>query len=191
MTDVIALSELSDEPIAQPDGLGYAFSERLEAVWDRLPRTRQGQAARIRTWLARAGIDSVAKLVAMDRYAATGLGPASLAAIDAALACFGLHRVGQDPPLVVRDGATLAEVELQRLRAWLDKRLKAEISLGEREVLRDVQLVLDGQEAEEERHWPFPCRKRDDGDHKLRPSTRSDDAPAGSTICQSCGMVWS
>src|SRR5437868_4609902 len=66
--DVISLSELSDEPIEQPAGLGYAFSDRLEAVWDRLPKTRQGQKARIRTWLARAGIDSVAKLGATDRY---------------------------------------------------------------------------------------------------------------------------
>jgi hypothetical protein len=165
--DIIALSELSDEPVEQPAGLGYAFSDRLEAIWDRLPKTRQGQKARIRTWLARAGIDSVAKLVAMDRYAATGLGPASLAAIDAALACFGLHRVDVNAPVVVRDGATAAEAHVQRLLKWASERLAVCEALNkervgecghsmrttETDVLADVMLILDGREPTNKRRW--------------------------------------
>ena len=166
MTDVIALSELSDDPIEQPEGFGSAWSERLEAVWDRLPKTRQGQKARIRTWLARAGIDSVAKLVALDRYASTGLGPASLAALDAALACFDMHRVGVNPPVIVRDGATAAEAHLQRLQRWIEERMAAceanenkldpatmRAAMTEREVLADVMLILDGREPTNKRRW--------------------------------------
>lgn len=158
MTDIVALSELSDEPVSYPALTGQARgplgrpdrSPRLEAVLDRLPAER----VRICNGLDNMGIASVAVLLATDddRFMrAKNLGPKSREYIDKALASFGLHRVGQNPPLVVRDGASIAEAQVRRLLDWADARLKSETSLEERRVLQDMMRVLDGQEPTNER----------------------------------------
>ena len=164
MVDVISLSELSDEPRSRDGAPGWmCCSRRLDAVLARLP----GERVRIKNALDNMQIYAVAQLLATDNNAfirAKNLGPRSREYIDAALACFGLHRVGQDPPVVVRDGASADEAHCQRLRKWIEERLdslgvEAEIGTGtiakitERDVLADVMLILDGRDPKNERRW--------------------------------------
>ena len=171
MTDVIALVELSDEPVVHTRP-GWTVTEtsrspRLEAVLDRCPSER----VRIRRGLDNMGIYSVKVLLATDddRFMrAKNLGPRSREYIDAALAAFGLHRVGVNPPVVVRDGASADEAHCQRLRKWIEERMawaeEREIvdasppdqtiaANTERDVLADVMLILDGREPKNERRW--------------------------------------
>lgn len=177
MTDVIALSELSDEPVIYAALTGLTSgtlgkpdrSPRLEAVLERLP----AEGVRIRNGLDNMDIKSVATLLATDddRFMrAKNLGPKSRGYIDAALAVFGLQRVGTDPPLVVRDGASAAEAHAQRLSKWIESRIAecvteqdrcglagAAHQTTEQEVLTDVMLILDGREPLNARRW-FGCR---------------------------------
>jgi hypothetical protein len=175
MTDVIALSELSDEPRVD-DGVTPHWklhvSPRLDAVLDKLPRTNNtGTPTRIRAALRNAGIQTLRALECADEpyLRRKGCGDAFLRDLDAALAAFGLHRVGVTPPVVVRDGASAAEAYVQRLQAWIAERMHhCEHNVGdtrnltERErdraaveaaVLSDVMLILDGREPTNKRRW--------------------------------------
>ena len=166
MSDVISLSELSDEPRERDGAPGWTCcSRRLDAVLARLP----GERVRISRVLDNMQIYAVAQLLATDDRTfmrAKNLGPRSREYIDAALACFGLHRVGQDPPVVVRDGAHPDEAHCQRLRKWIEERLaqcdvaaqdasdaRLERISIEQEALADVMLILDGREPKNERRF--------------------------------------
>lgn len=164
MSDVISLSELSDEP-GEANMFGFDFSPRLKAVLERLPRNSTGTATRVRHGLMDVGIFTLAALVAADRQALgrKHLGRTSIATIDAALRHFGLHRVDENPPVVVRDGASAAEAHLERLTRWIEQRMKRleeyerearghiNSTLEERQVLTDVMLILDGREPTNKR----------------------------------------
>ncbi len=157
MSDVISLSELSDEPAwREVMGNNYEdFSPRLAAVLCSIPNNSTGTATRVKGGLLNAGILTVATLLAADRYTLgrVHLGRSSIAALDATLKRFGLHRVDENPPIVVRDGAALAEAQVLRLMKWIDERMSTKTTWTEREVLRDVMRVLDGQDATNLREW--------------------------------------
>lgn len=190
MTDVIALSELSDEP-TRTEGMFPRddFSPRLAAVLERIPNNSTGTATRVKGGLLNAGIYTLAALLAADRdtLGRKHLGRTSRAAIDAALKHFGLHRVDENPPMIVRDGATVAEVHVQRLQKWIEERIVECVAkqdqfgaagsaheTTEQEVLTDVMLILDGREPLNKRRW-FGCRDLDcereyrhEGPHRRR-----------------------
>lgn len=169
MTDVIALFELSDEQprFEESASFGGDFSPRLAAVLDRMPNNSTGTATRVKGGLMNAGIFTLAALLAADRYTLgrKHLGRTSIATIDAALKHFGLHRVDENPPLVVRDGASVAEAHVQQLQTWIAKRLEAcekgikrgpngsAMRVNEIEVLSDVILILDGRAPTNKRTW--------------------------------------
>ena len=163
MTDVIALSELSDEPSATGWGR-TGFSQRLLAVLERLT----DNSVRIENALDGSGILTLSKLEAMtpkDLLRVKNLGAKHIRRIENALACFDI-RLAQGSPLVVRDGATATEAHVQRLTKWIDERLAiceaeeervgiagAANEITEREVLADVMLILDGREPTNKRYW--------------------------------------
>ena len=163
MTDVIALSELSDEPSATGWGR-TGFSQRLLAVLERLT----DNSVRIENALDGSGILTLSKLEAMtpkDLLRVKNLGAKHIRRIENALACFDI-RLAQGSPLVVRDGATAIEAHVQRLTKWIDERLAiceaeeervgiagAAHEITEREVLTDAALILDGREPTNKRYW--------------------------------------
>lgn len=191
MTDIVALSELSDEPVVEsPHGVDWTYpSPRLAAVLDRMSNNSTGTATRVRGGLMKAEINTLAALLAADRYALgrEHLGRTSIAVLDAALKHFGLHRVDENPPLIVRDGASANDAHVQRLLAWAAERIAecvakqdqygqagASHETTEQQVLTDVMLILDGREPLTKRRW-FGCHDLDcdreyrhDGPHRKR-----------------------
>lgn len=161
VTDVIALSELSDEPSwREVMGDNYPdFSPRLRAVLNRLP----SESVRIANALLGARVLTLAQLRAQTRadlWRIKDIGSRSIGYIDAALAKFGIGREEATPPVVVRDGAGALEAHAQRLQAWVLERMEAceyergpvRIALDiERAVLTDVMLILDGREPTNKR----------------------------------------
>jgi hypothetical protein len=172
VTDLIALSELSDEPTKQRRGhMGYRsdFSPRLAAVLERLPvRNQTGAPVRIQHALTNADILTLAALQAKspaDLRQARDFGAQYIADIEQALAAFGLSLAGADR-VVVGDNATPAYAHLQRLQQWIALRVArsnaeeervgvagAAHEITEREVLTDVMLILDGREPTNKRMW--------------------------------------
>ncbi len=167
MTDVISLSELSDEPGWReimgddwPD-----FSPRLRAVLNRL--TSNG--VHITNALVNAEIltlSDLRKRTREDLLRVKKLGAKSVEYIDAALARFGIGREEVTPPIIVRDGATAAEAHVQRLQRWIEERMAVceanenkldpatmRAAITEREVLADVMLIIDGREPTNKRRW--------------------------------------
>lgn len=174
MTDVIALSELSDEPRVADGVIPHwklHVSPRLDAVLDRLPvRNTTGTPTRIRGRLRNAGIKTLAHLQTAENHQLSrkGIGSAMQRDIDAALAAFDLARCKE--PLVVRDGASANDAHVQRLQKWIEDRIAecvadqdrfgaagASHQTTEQEVLTDVMLLLDGREPMNKRRW-FGCR---------------------------------
>jgi hypothetical protein len=166
--DVIALSELSDEPGTR--GMFSVPSSRLGAV---LSRMSKHHAVRIERTLMSRALLTLASLQTKSRselLRTGGFGPTYVTAIEDALEDFGLRLAGAE--IVVRDHATPLEANALRLHKWVDERL-AEIyealMLGtlegnpvewasrdpalkiEREVLADVMLILDGREPTNKR----------------------------------------
>ncbi len=148
MTDIVALSSLSDEP-----GLGKwgaDFSPRLVAVLDRLPQN----SVRISNALLSANVLTVSTLQAMtphDLLRMKNFGSKYIKDLRHALAYFGLS-ISLDP-VVVPDDASIADAQVQRLQDWIAERMAVKTSLTEREVLRDVMLVLDGRTPTNRREW--------------------------------------
>lgn len=165
MTDVIALSDLSDEPRVD-DGVTPHWklhvSPRLDAVLDRLPvNNNTGIPTRIRRVLRNAGIQTLAALSAADELylRRKGCGKVFMRDIASALAAFDLPVPWGADPVIVRDGATAAEAHVQRLQRWIEERMAAcdeDIAkygragaahqLTEISVLADVMLILDGRD---------------------------------------------
>lgn len=170
-------------------GIYPGFSPRLEAVLECMPNNSTGTATRVKGGLIKVGVFTLAEVLAADRYTLGRghLGRTSLAVLDAALKHFGLHRVDENPPMIVRDGASAAEAHVQRLLMWAQERIAecvaAQDKYGragsahettEQEVLTDVMLILDGREPLIKRRW-FGCRDLDcereyrhDGPHRRR-----------------------
>lgn len=171
MTDVIALSELSDEPGRPYEIAGRVeygeFSPRLLAVLESMTEN----VVRIENALQSAQIMTLAQLCSKTRAElrkTKNLGRKYVDGIEKALARFGLSLADGDPPVLVRDGATVAEAQVQRLQRWIGERLCAvdpPVEIGEeieRDVLVDVMLILDGRSPTNKRLYEprMPCGDR-------------------------------
>lgn len=196
MTDVIALSELSDEPVDRTGATNYFYgwrnvSPRLAAVYERLPvRNKTGTPIRIANALRNAGVHTLGELLSksrLDLHKARDIGSQMIVDIEEALAAFGLYLRDVQPAVVVGDNARPIDAHLQRLQKWIEERIAECVAkqdeygqagsaheTTEQEVLTDVMLILDGREPLTKRRWygchDLDCEReyRHEGPHRRR-----------------------